>query len=145
MPDAQQQPAEAAARQFVLTTVCQGLSEFADHINAQTDRIATLTVDPAVELGAVSLCVYPVGSRPAQAAPLFRFDVAVRSAASGVRVHFVAKPAVVNGEVRSQEQGELTLPGAGEGHPVTPQRIRDEVARRFQAVMATRTARDAGR
>jgi hypothetical protein len=103
MPDLDQQGAEAEARQFVLTTVWHGLSELADQINAESDRIATLTADPAAPLGQLSLCVYPVGSQPAQATPLFRYDVAVSSASFGVSVQFAAQPAVVNGAVRSQE------------------------------------------
>src|SRR5215213_2036628 len=113
------QPLTAAeARQFVLTTVWQGLSELADHINAQKDRIATLTVDPAA-LGLVSLCVYPVGSQPAQATPLFRYAVTVGSAGSGVRVQFVAQPAVINGQVQRHEQGELAVTGTGDGGTAT--------------------------
>ena len=83
MPDLDQQGAEAEARQFVLTTVWQALSELADQINAETDRIATLTVDTAAPLGRVSLRVYPVGSQPAQATPLFRYGVAGGSVVSG--------------------------------------------------------------
>jgi hypothetical protein len=141
MPD-EQQRADAQARQFVLTTVWQGLSEVADQINAETDRIATLTVDPAAEFAGGSLGVYPVGSRPAQATTLFRFDVAIHSAGFGVRVHFVGQPAVISGQERSEERGELTIPGAGEGGPVTPQDVRDDVARRYQAVVAAQTAPD---
>jgi hypothetical protein len=144
MPDAQQKSPEAQARHFVLTTVWQGLSQLAHHINAQTDRIATVTVDSAAKLGRVSLCVYPVGSQPAQATLLFRYEVAVNSVGSGVRVQFVAQPTVVNGQVQSQEQGELAMPGTEGGDPMTPQRIREDVARRFQAVMDARTARGAG-
>jgi hypothetical protein len=118
MPD-ERQRADAQARQFVLTTVWQGLSEFADQINAETDQIATLAVDPTAELAGVSLRVYPVASRPVQTTPLFRFAVAVSSSGFGVRVHFVAQPAVINGQVRSEERGELTMPGAGQGGPVT--------------------------
>jgi hypothetical protein len=145
MPNAEQQPATAQARQFILTTVWQGLSDLADQINAETDRIATLTVDPTAELGKVSLCVYPVGSQPAQAAPLFRYVVAVTSVAAGSRVQFVAQPAVINGQVRSQERRELALTAHGDGRPLTPDRIRDDVARRYQAVMAAQTTRDAAR
>jgi hypothetical protein len=145
MPDEQQQRAEAQARQLVLTTVWQGLSELTDQINAETDQIATLTVDPAAELAAVSLRIYRVGSRPAQATPLFRFDVAVSSTGSGVRVQVVAQPAVINGQVRSEEHGQLTMPRPGEGDPLTPQDVRDDVARRYQAVLAAQTGHDAGR
>ena len=91
MPEAQQPRVEAAAQQFVLTTVWHGLSELADQINGQTDRIATVTVDPP-ERGRVSLRVYPVGSQPAQAAPLFSYVVIVRSGASRPRVRFDARP-----------------------------------------------------
>src|SRR5215213_5380807 len=107
MPDAEQPFTETQARQFVLTTVWQGLNQLADQINAETDRIATLTVDSAAPLGTVSLCVYPVGSQPAQATPLLRSVVAVAPAGSGVSVRFAAQPAVVNGRLRHQEQGEL--------------------------------------
>jgi hypothetical protein len=60
-------------------------------------------------------------------------------------VQFVAQPAVVNGQVRSKERGERTMPEAEEGGPVTPQDIRDDVARRYQDVLAARTRRDARR
>jgi hypothetical protein len=96
MPNAPQPLTEAQARQFVLTTVWQGLSEVADQINAETDRIATVTVDPS-DRGRVSLHVYPVGSQPAQAAPLFRYVVAVRPVGSSARIQFATQPAVVNG------------------------------------------------
>jgi len=135
MPDLDQQGAEAEARQFVLTTVWQGLSELADQINAETDRIATLTVDPAAPLGRVSLCVYPVGSQPAPATPLFRYDVAVGSVVSGVSVQFAVEPAVVNGQLRPQEQGELVWTAHGGRRPLTPHDIRDDVAPRYRAAM----------
>jgi len=131
MSDARQKSPETQTRQFVLTTVWQGLSELADQINAESDQIATVTVDPA-DRGRVSLHVYPVGSQPAQAAPLFRYDVAVSSVASGRRVQFMAQPAMVNGQLRSQEQGELAMTAPGARHPCTPRDIRDEVARRYQ-------------
>jgi hypothetical protein len=140
MSEAEQPLAKAAARQFVLTTVWQGLSELADQINAETDRIATLMVDLAAPLGRVSLCVYPGRSQPAQATPLFRFGVAVSSAGSGVGVQFVAWPAVVNGQVHRREQGELAMTGKREGGPVTPQDVREDVARRYEAVLAAQTA-----
>jgi hypothetical protein len=145
MSDLDQQGAEAKARHFVLTTVWQGLSELADQINAETDRIATLTMDPAAELGKVTLLIYPVGSQPAQATPLFRYDIATSASASGVSVRFAAQPAVVNGELHSQEQGKFALPGSGEGGHVTPRDVGDDAARRYQAVMAAETARDGGR
>jgi hypothetical protein len=137
MPGTQPQLMETTARHFVLTTVWQGLSELADHINAETDRVATLVVDPAVPLGQVSLCVYPVGSQPAQATPIFRYDVTVRSAASDVRVQFVAQPAVVNGQLRSREQGALAIPETEnmEWSAMTPHDVRDDVERRYQAAV----------
>jgi hypothetical protein len=145
MSDARQVSPEAQARQFLLTTVWQGLSELADRINAQTDRIATLTMDPTTELGRVSLCVYPVGSRPAQAKPLFRYEVAGRSTGSGVSVQFVAQPAVISGQARYEERRELAMTAHGNDRSLTPQDILDDVARRYQAVLAARSARDAGR
>jgi hypothetical protein len=142
MSEAQHPLTEAAARQFILTTVWQGLSELADQINAQTNRIATVTVDPQAELGRVSLCVYPVGSQPAQATPLFRYQVAGTPVGSGVRVQFVARPVVINGRLQRQEQGQLAMPGTRAGSPVTPQDVRDDVARRYKAVLAAQTAPD---
>jgi hypothetical protein len=142
MPEAEQAPA-AETRHFILTTVWQGLSELADRINAESDRIATVTVDPA-DRGRVSLRVYPVGSQPAQAPPLFRYGVAVSSVASGSRVQFVAQPAVVNGQLLSGEQGELVMTTPSERQPRTSQDVRGEVARRYQAVISTQTAHDAG-
>jgi hypothetical protein len=135
---------EAQAQQFVLTTVWQGLSELADQINAKSDRIAMVTADP-VAPGRVSLRVYPVGSQPAQATPLFRYDVAVTSAGAGASVQFVAQPVVVNDQLCSQEQGELAVTAPGHGQPCTPQDIRDEVARRYQAVIDDQAARDGER
>jgi hypothetical protein len=142
MPEAEQPLAESEARRFVLTTVWQGLSELADQINAKSDRIATVTVDPAAP-GRISLRVYPVGSQPAQATPLFRYEVAVSSVASGPRVPFVAQPAVVNGQMRNQERGELAMPGTREGGPVTPRDVRDDVVRCYQDVLAARITGDA--
>jgi hypothetical protein len=144
MPEAEQRT-EAQARQYLLTTVWQGLSELADQINAESDRIATLTVEPAARLGKVSLCVYPVGSRPAQATPLFRYDVAVRSASSAVSVWFTAGPAVIHGHLGGWERGELAMTAHGDRRPLTPQDIRDDVVRRYQAVLVARTARGARR
>jgi len=140
MSDAQQHPlTEAKSRHFVLTTVWQGLTELADQINTETDRIATLALDPTAEPGGISLCVYPVGSQPAQATPLFRYDVAVSSVASGVRVQFQVQPAVVNGQMRGREQGELVSTAQRERRPRTPQDIRHDVARRYQAVVEAPT------
>jgi hypothetical protein len=144
MPEAEQ-PTEEEARQFVLSTVWQALSDLADQINAKSNRIATLAVDAAAPQGRVSLSVYPVGSQPAQAPPLFRYDVAVARTGSRVSIRSEAQPAVVNGQMRSREQGELAMTTPGEHHPVTPEHIRDDVARRYRAVMVTQTARDAGR
>ena len=102
-------------------------------------------VDPTAELGKVSLCVYPVGSRPAQATPLFRYEVTGSTTGSGVSVKFGVEPAMVNGQLRTQEHGDLAMPRLGDDRPLTPDDIRDDVARRYQAVLAARIARDAGR
>ena len=117
IPDAQQKSPELRARHFVLTTVWQGLSELADRINADPDRIATLTMDPAADLGTVSLRVYPVGSQPAQATPLFRYDVTGSVVGSGVSVRFAAEPAVVNSQVRRGERGDLAIRAPGDQPP----------------------------
>jgi hypothetical protein len=143
MPGAKQLPTQSEARQFVLTTVWQGLSELADGINMGSNRIATLTVDPGADLGNVSLCVYPVGSKPAQATPLFRYDVEGSVVGSGVSVLFVAAPAVVNGELRSTDRGELAILGTapGERNAMTPHHVRDDVARRYEAALEGLKAR----
>jgi hypothetical protein len=138
MPEAEQLT-EAHAQQFLLTTVWQGLRELADAINAESDRIATLTVDPA-EGARVSLRVFPVGFQPAEAAPFFPYDVAVASTDSGVGVHFVTQPAVVNGQMRHQEREALTMTARRDRRLLTPDRIRDEVVRRYQTVMEAQTA-----
>jgi hypothetical protein len=59
-------------------------------------------------------------------------------------VQFVAQPALVNGQLLSGEQGELAMTTPGQRHPRTSHDIRDEVARRYQAVITTQTAHDAG-
>ena len=143
MPGAEQ-PTEAQARQFLLTTVWQGLSELADWINATSDRIATVRGDPTGR-GRVSLRVCPVRSEPTQAAPLFRYDVTVSAGAANPPVQFVAQPAVVTGQLNSQEQGDLAMTAPGGRHPRTPQDICDEVARRYQAVIDAQASRRAER
>ena len=65
----------------------------------------------------------------------------VRSAGSGVRVEFEARPAVVNGEVQRRERGALALPGQGAASPLTPDCIRDDVAGRYQAAVDAWEAR----
>ena len=132
------------AQQFVLMTVWQGLSELADEINAESNRIATVTGDPGAP-GRVLLRVYPVGSQPAQATPLFRYEVTVSSVTSGPRVLFVAQPALVNGQPLRGEQGELAMTVPGQRQPCAPQDIRDEVARRYQTVIDDPVARDVER
>ena len=91
----------------------------------------------------MSLRVYPVGSQPAQATPIFSYDVAVRSVGSQVSVQFEAQPAIVNGELRTGERGELAIPGTQPSpfNLLSPQLVRDSVARRYQAVMEAQGAR----